>query len=176
MPTPASPIKPETASTVLCLFRQLHEQIRNEISDLDDAGVNWVPTPGANSIATIVTHIVGSEAETIQCVAGVPCDRDRGAEFLLGDRPRHDIVDNLAEADHLITDMTPRIDRGRLHAEFSLPTLPDSERRSGLTWLIGNYGHAREHVGQIQLTKQLYLADAPTAWAEGLDEAQDPRV
>lgn len=28
-------------------------------------------------------------------------------------------------------------------AMFSLPTLPSDEVRSGLTWLVGNYGHAR---------------------------------
>jgi hypothetical protein len=27
-------------------------------------------------------------------------------------------------------------------------------------WLIQNYGHAREHLAQIQLTKQLYEAQA----------------
>ncbi len=46
----------------------------------------------------------------------------------------------------------------RLQRLLSLPTLPAEERRSGLTWLAGNYGHAREHVGHIQLTAQLYRA------------------
>jgi len=46
---------------------------------------------------------------------------------------------------------------------LALPTLPVDERRSGLTWLVGNYGHGREHVGQIQLTRQLYRARSTTA-------------
>jgi hypothetical protein len=39
---------------------------------------------------------------------------------------------------------------------FALPTLPRQDLRSGLTWLVGNYGHVQQHVGHIQLTKQLY--------------------
>jgi hypothetical protein len=42
-----------------------------------------------------------------------------------------------------------------LAARCSLPTLPEHERRTGLAWLLGNYGHAREHLGQLLLTKQL---------------------
>jgi len=32
----------------------------------------------------------------------------------------------------------------------------DQEPKPGLLWLISNYGHAREHLAQIELTKQLY--------------------
>jgi hypothetical protein len=47
------------------------------------------------------------------------------------------------------------IDRERLAASVSLPTLPADDRRSGLAWLLGNYGHAREHVGEIRVTWEL---------------------
>ena len=46
-----------------------------KITGLDPEGLNWVPTEGANSISTIVTHLVGSEAETIRTVAGLPSGR-----------------------------------------------------------------------------------------------------
>jgi hypothetical protein len=42
-----------------------------------------------------------------------------------------------------LTEMRPRGDR---------PPKP------GLEWLLSNYGHAREHLAQIQLTKQLFSA------------------
>jgi hypothetical protein len=32
----------------------------------------------------------------------------------------------------------------------------DRPPRPGLDWLVSNYGHAREHLAQIELTKQLY--------------------
>jgi hypothetical protein len=122
--------------------------------DLDT--LNWVPVEGANSIATIITHLVGSESETLRCMAGLPSERFRELEF---DRKRVTRVEVLAlldAADDLIAETKPHIDADRLEAVFALPTLPADEVRSGLTWLVGNYGHAQEHLGHIQLTKQLY--------------------
>ena len=68
---------------------------------------------------------------------------------------RRDVLLLLDGADSLILELEPRIDARRLTDEFPLPTLSPDDARTGLSWLIGNYGHAREHVGQIQLTKQL---------------------
>jgi hypothetical protein len=146
----------DVASTVLALFGQLHDQIRHAIAGLDDVAVNWAPGAETNSIATIVTHVVGSEAETIRTVAGVTDVRDREAEFTRPSQTREQLVGVLARADLLLAAMGPRIDAERLRARVALPTLPSDEQRSGLAWLVGNYGHAREHLGQIQLTAQLY--------------------
>src|ERR1700722_3451145 len=41
----------DVASTVLILFTQVHNQIREEIEGLDEASLNWAPGPGTNSIA-----------------------------------------------------------------------------------------------------------------------------
>ncbi len=138
------------------LFGQVHQQLRGELNGLDDDALNWVPTPGANSIATIITHLVGSEAETLRCVAGIGCERDRDGEFVTFKRTRADVLRLLEEADQLIAELQPRIDKSRLSAAFALPTCPPEEVRTGLTWLIGTYGHSREHVGQIQITIQLH--------------------
>ena len=140
---------------MLRLFEQLHEQVRDEIVGLDDVGLNWSPGPGANSIATIVIHMVGSEAETLRCVAGLRGLRDREDEFSLRQRSVSEVFGELEAADALISELESEIGTDRLRRLVALPTLPDDDRRSGLTWLAGNYGHAREHVGHIQLTRQL---------------------
>ena len=145
------------------LFRQVHQQLRDELHGLDDGALNWAPAPDTNSIATIVTHLVGSEAETLRCVAGVDDSRDRDAEFAGHSLTMREVVALLDEADNLLTELEPHINRDRLDAAFPLMTLPAEETRSGLTWLVGNYGHAREHVGQVQLTKQLYKGQESTA-------------
>ena len=46
----------------------------------------------------------------------------------------------------------------RITAEDLAAVRPRGERtpETGLHWLLTNYGHAREHLGHIQLTKQLY--------------------
>jgi hypothetical protein len=158
MPIPASPSDPSATAVVTALFRQVHDQLRDELNGLDDAALNWVPTPGANSITTIVTHLVGSEAETFRSVAGVECERDRDAEFVGHRGTGTEVLGLLDRADDLIAELESHIDTARLNAMFPLPTLPAEEVRPGLTWLIGNYGHAREHVGHVQLTTQLRQA------------------
>jgi hypothetical protein len=156
MPLPTGPVgRSPAAADVLVLFGSLHEDIRHEIHGVDDDGLNWSAGPGFNSIATLVTHVVGSEAETLRCVAGLPCARQRLAEFRSEPRTMSDTLDELARADALVAEVGPLIDAARLAAEISLPTLSDRDRRPGLLWLIGNYGHAREHLGHIQVTKQL---------------------
>jgi hypothetical protein len=100
----------------------------------------------------LVTHTVGSELEMIRAVRSLPTERDREAEFKVesdaerllemidaADREMDEQIAALTPAD--LADLRPRGDR---------------PPRPGIEWLIGNYGHAREHLAQIQLTKQLY--------------------
>jgi hypothetical protein len=49
--------------------------------------------------------------------------------------------------------MAPRITAEDLAAERPRADRP---AETGLHWLLTNYGHAREHLAHIQLTKQLY--------------------
>jgi hypothetical protein len=49
--------------------------------------------------------------------------------------------------------MAPRITAEDLAAERPRADRPPE---TGLHWLLTNYGHAREHLAHIQLTKQLY--------------------
>jgi hypothetical protein len=156
MPIPAASDAGSVTNAVIALFHQVHDQLRDEINGLDANALNWKPTAGANSISTIITHLVGSEAETLRCVAGLPSGRDRGAEFVGRELTMGEVLELLDGADDLVRAVIPHLDPGRLKSVFALPTMPTEEVRSGLTWLVGNYGHAREHVGHIQLTKQLY--------------------
>ena len=100
--------------------------------------------------------------ETVRCVAGLVDQRDRDAEFSHPWQTEAQVANTLEEADHLIDTVGPLIDGDGLRARIALPTLAPEDRRPGLTWLVGNYGHAREHVGQIQLTQQLYRMVRPS--------------
>jgi DinB family protein len=134
------------------LYAELHENLRVQVRGLDDGTLNWRPLPKANSVAVLVTHTLGSELEMMRSVRLVPTQRDRdsefraeaGAERLLemidaADREMNELVAAVTEAD--LTELRPRGDR---------------PPRPGLHWMIANYGHAREHLAQIELTKQLY--------------------
>jgi hypothetical protein len=133
-------------------FHDLHKNLREQVRGLDPGTLNWRPLPKANSIAVLVTHTVGSELEMIRSVRLTPTQRDRDSEFkaeanaeqLLAmidaaDREMDEHVSALTSAD--LTEPRPRGDR---------------EPQAGIFWLITNYGHGREHLAQIELTKQLY--------------------
>ncbi len=140
------------ATTVGALFHSVHEQMREHVRGMDHGTLNWKPLPLANSIAVLLVHTLGSEREMIRAVRSVTTERDRTAEFR-AEADAADLVVLLDQADreldeHLsaltaadLTEMRPRGDR---------------PPRPGLEWLLSNYGHAREHLAQVELTKQLY--------------------
>jgi DinB superfamily len=140
------------ATTIGELFHAVHDGMREQVRDMDSGTLNWKPLPQANSIAVLISHTLGSEREMIRAVRSLTTERDREAEFkaeadaaeLLGlldraDRELDEHMGAIAAAD--LTELRPRGDR---------------PPRPGLDWLISNYGHAREHLAQIELTKQLY--------------------
>lgn len=140
-------------ATVTELFHTVHGQLREEIAGLDGAALNWSPGPDMNSIAVLVVHTLGSEAEVLRTVHAVAGSRDRDAEF----RSTADAVDDLASrldtADAFLDQIAAEITQDDLAAVRSRG---DRTPQTGLYWLLSNYGHAREHLAHIQLTKQVY--------------------
>jgi hypothetical protein len=138
--------------TLAGLYRALHEQLREHVRGMDHGTLNWRPLPKANSIAVLVVHVLGAEMDVMRTLRSAPSDRDREAEFRV-EAEAGDLLALLDQADRELdeylgavtavdlTEMKPRGDR---------PPKP------GIEWLLSNYGHAREHVAQLELTKQLY--------------------
>jgi len=143
---------------VIAHFQELHSELLLEVANRDEESLNWAPCPGANSVATIVTHTLGSEGETLRAVAGVAGSRNRDAEFKMGSQSQADLLEQIRRADSLLDDLAPMLTDDRGVAPTALPTLSKDDRRPGMTWQIGNLGHAREHMGHLRLTVQLYDA------------------
>jgi hypothetical protein len=156
MPASSMSNQAHSISAVIAQFKELHNELRLVVADRDERSLNWTPCPGANSVATIVTHTLGSEAETLRAVAGVPGSRNRAAEFKMGSQSEADLLDQIRRADSLLEDLAPLLTDDRALTLTALPTLSSDDRRPGMTWLIGNLGHAREHMGHLHLTVQLY--------------------
>jgi hypothetical protein len=140
------------ATTLGALYHSVHEHMREQVRGMDRGTLNWKPLPLANSIAVLVVHTLGSEREAIHAVRSIKTERDRPGEFRVeveadellalldqADRELDEQLGALTAAD--LTEMRPRGDR---------------PPRAGIDWLVSNYGHAREHLAQIELTKQLY--------------------
>jgi hypothetical protein len=143
---------------IIAQFQKLHSELRLEVANRNDESLNWSPCPGANSVATIVTHTLGSEEETLRAVAGVPGNRNRDAEFKVDSQRQADLLDQIRHADSLLDDLAPTLTDDRVLVPTALPNLSSDDRRPGMTWLIGKLGHAREHMGHLRLTVQLYDA------------------
>jgi hypothetical protein len=134
------------------LFHDLHDNFRKQVRGLDHGTLNWRPLPKANSIAVLVTHSLGSEREMIRAVRMLPSERDRDAEFK-AEAEAADLLGMLDQADNEIDEQLAGLTPADLTENRARE---GGEPKSGIEWLISNYGHAREHLAQIELTKQLY--------------------
>ena len=143
-----------TADLIGALFRTVHRNFREELVGQDRDAINWKPHPQANSIAILVTHTLGSEKEMLRAVRGIGSDRVRSAEFEVT-ADAEALIALLDLADLEVDEHVKAITAEDLTA---MRPRGDNPPRPGLEWLIGNYGHAREHLAQAQLTKQLYSA------------------
>lgn len=133
-------------------YHEMHEHYREQVRGLDHGTLNWSPLPKANSIAVLVTHAITSEREMIHGVRNEVIPRDRDAEFR-AEAESEQLLALIDAADREIDELVPAIvggDLTDLRPRGSFPPQP------GIYWLVTNYGHAREHLAQIQLTKQLY--------------------
>ena len=133
-------------------FHHLHDGFREQVRGLDHGTLNWRPLPKANSIAVLVVHSLGSQREMLRAVRQITVERDRDSEF----KAEAEAADLLAMIDQADKDVDEFL--GALTEDDLLGMRPrgDNPPRPGIEWLITNYGHAREHLAQIQLTKQLY--------------------
>ena len=135
-------------------FREVHGQIRKVIGGMDREALNWTPVADANSIAVLVNHTLGSEREMLAGVRGLKVPRDRPSEFVI-EAEAADLETMLDLADAWLDEQIGAMTSDDLTAERPRGDRPP---RPGLVWMLTNYGHTREHLAQMELTKQLYLA------------------
>src|SRR5690348_908073 len=140
------------ATTVAALYHEVHAKMREQIRGMDRGTLNWSPLPKANSLAVLVTHTLGSEREMIRALRQIATDRDRDSEFRV-ESEAADLLPLLDQADRELDDHVAALTAADL---TELRPRGDRPPRPGIEWLIANYGHAREHLAQMELTKQLY--------------------
>lgn len=141
-------------ATIIEMYHALHEQLRQEIEGLGTEALNWAPGPDTNSIGTLVVHMLGNEEEVFRSIRGLPSDRVRDAEFASRTHIREELLALIQAAEGRLAELAGGISADDLHALRTRPVRPDPA--PGLYWLLRGYGHAREHLAHLQLTKQLY--------------------
>ena len=139
---------------IITLHQDVHQQLREAIAGLDSAALNWTPGPDTSSLAIIVVHSLGAEAEMLRNLLGIPTQRLRDEEFARHDYQPAELETLIAEAEADWRELAPRLGDSELRTAIPRPNKP--EPQTGLFWLMRNYGHMREHLAQIWLTKQVY--------------------
>lgn len=142
-------------STVATLYGLVHGKLRDVVRGLDDEALNWSPGPEMNSIAVLVVHTLGSELDTLHRVREIEADRDRDAEFAVTGATQAELLAALDRADERLAEHAAAITEDDL---VSMRTGVRSQEQPGLYWLLFNYGHAREHLGHVEMTAQLWNA------------------
>jgi hypothetical protein len=140
--------------TIVALYHHVHQELRDELQDVDGQALDWTPGPDTNAISTLVVHLLASEAEMLRSVRGLPSARDRSAEFAAHPATREEVLRLIDVADAALDQLGVGISLQDLRALRVRPNKPTPQ--PGLFWLLRNYGHAREHLAHLQLTKQMY--------------------
>ena len=132
----------------------IRTQAREAVRGLDSGALNWTPLDQeTNSVAALVHHMWGLERFFIrQVVGGYDIGRDRDAEFA-AEAPPADELERL-------------LDEARKDTEATLRALRDdqlAEQREhrGNTWTVQGLllyatSHLSEHLGHLELTRQMY--------------------
>lgn len=145
----------ELFESYLDRLQDLHDTILQAIDGLPVEALDWAPGPEMNSISVLITHLAGAQRYWIGDVAaGEPSGRVREQEF---------------HAKGLSTaDLKERLNGTLAYARKTLEKLPfqdleatrvttrEGESLSGSWALLHALEHTALHVGQIQVTRQLW--------------------
>ena len=148
----------------LTILSELQAQVKNLLEGLPQEALDWRPVQGkgelaTNSLAAIVAHLAGSETYWMKEIIGrQPIRRDREAEF---------VTQGVN-----ISDLKAKLDTAARNAEEVISPLTESQLEEGrkfrdrpvtIRWSILHViEHTAQHVGHMQLTRQLWLARSQT--------------
>jgi uncharacterized damage-inducible protein DinB len=138
----------------LSLLQRCHDDILKAIEGLPPAAVDWIPGQDMNSIGVLMTHIIGSERYLLgDIVAQESSNRNRDAEFEAHDVDlnilRQRLADNLEYARTVVQKLSLQ--------DLESKRVSPAGREHTVAWgLLHGLEHATLHLGQIQLTRQLW--------------------
>ena len=137
----------------LKLLQDCHNDILKALDGLPQAALDWKPGRDMNSISVLLVHIAGSTRHMINMAIQAPSDRDREAEFIAQNLEIDTLKQRLADNMEYIQQVVEKLSLQDLEAAHILP----SGREYPVAWgLLHALDHATLHLGQIQLTRQLW--------------------
>lgn len=143
----------------LAMFDELYDHLVELVTPLHEEALNWrPPSSDSNSISVLVRHTIGSIGWWCSLALDAPFERDRDAEFR-----SHDTAPALLEALEASRVSTrtlfERLDEVDADASRVVTRMAPEPVPVTAGWCVAHaLRHAGEHWGQIQLTRDLFLA------------------
>jgi hypothetical protein len=133
---------------------ELHSDIEKALEGLTPAALDWVPQPGMNSIGVMVFHLTSAERFLIgDMIAGDNSNRDRDAEFKVQGLGMSALVKRLTDNRAYIFGVLA----GLTLADLEARRMFRNQREVTVGWVLGHaLKHTATHLGQIQLTRELW--------------------
>jgi hypothetical protein len=135
-------------------LHELHSDIEKALEGLTPAALDWVPQPGMNSIGVMVFHLTGAERFLIgEVIAGDASNRDRDAEFKVKGMELGALVKRLDDSRAYISGVLA----GLTLVDLETRRMFRNQREVTVGWVLGHaLKHTATHLGQIQLTRELW--------------------
>jgi hypothetical protein len=153
-----------THAAALDVAQESFAMLRTAIEGLPDEAADWAPAPNTNSLAVLTNHCVTASRFFFALGSGT---KGSIKDYFAGERATaFKATDgNVAGLLKLIDAFQPELqailakgDAANLDARISWPDVPAQPERTGVDWLFRATAHLREHVGQAQLNRDLWLA------------------
>jgi Protein of unknown function (DUF664) len=153
-----------THAATLAIVKESFAMLRDSIDGLPDEALGWVPFEGTNSIAVLVVHSVGATRFFLKAGTG-----DVGSLLTYRQTERADAFKTIGATVAGLCDQMAafEVEAARIVANGADAHLlvavawpdvrPPIPARTGAGSLIHAVGHLREHVGQAQLVRELWL-------------------
>ncbi|HZS87521.1 MAG TPA: DinB family protein [Chloroflexota bacterium] len=134
-------------------LKEIHDDLRRIVEGLPAEALNWAPGPDTNSIAVLVTHLLGAEHYWLAAAAGRPIAREREAEFQAHADAAATLLALIEAADRRNPELLHAITPETLAAIIADH---HGEQHNGAWCLLHALEHAGQHRGQSALTRQLW--------------------
>ncbi len=142
-------------STYLERLNALRSELFKTLEGLDAQALNWTPLPQeTNSLFVLATHSLGAEQGWIaEVIGGVPPTRVRAKEFLAHGND----VNELRERFEVVAHESETVLLALAETDLNQTRAREPYGTVTVRWIIIHViEHYAEHLGQIQLTRQLW--------------------
>jgi len=144
----------------LTTMNELRDQMKSVLEGLPEEALDWRPIEGegelaTNSLGVIVTHLAGSGTYLIkEVIGGQPVHRDREAEFATRRVNASTLKARLDGAVKIIEEVLSPLKESQMEEDRKY-----RDRTAKVRWIILHViEHMAQHLGHMQLTRQLWLA------------------